>query len=516
MGANQDQPPRLFHYCFLAAAAAFLYLELFVLPATPITGTDNDQSLYLHNAMKMLDGQMIYRDFFQFTPPGTELVYLVLFKMCGVRAWIPNVTLLVLGLGLTWLYVYISHSVLSGLTAYLPGLMFLVLAFHPVLDGSHHWFSMLAVTAATALIIKERNLTRVAGAGALCALASFFTQPRGLGVVAGLALFLWWAHRKKPQGGGSLLRSEGILAGVFITVTAALNLYFVWAVGWRSFLWSIVVFGVKYYPAEAGLNSLRAYMAYVPMVAHVRHVPEPSWLFIHALLPLVYLLFFARCWREFKQRPDQPWDRLMLVNLMGSFLFLGVAPAPVYWRLCVVSPPGVVILAWFLGSHGTLPGLARKVLWLSAGVALVGFALYQQTRWRGYLNGPIGRGAFFERGDYQKYAWLLSHTRPSEAFFDCSGQAYFFFGRTSPAAVSFLTSTDYTRPKQVLDVIRSLEENRVPVVLWYTDLDPGMGEMGRGGHLEPLRDYLRAHYHVAGVPESPVRVLERNGGSAGE
>lgn len=511
MGASQGQPPRWFHYCFLVFAAAFLYLELFVLPATPIAGTDHDQSLYLHNAMRMFDGQMIYRDFFQFTPPGTELVYLALFKLFGVRAWIPNATLVVLGLSLTWLCVFISRKVLSGLAAYLPGLLFLILAFHPVLDGSHHWFSMLAVTAATALLIEERNPTRVAGAGALCALASFFTQPRGVLAVVGLALFLWWEHRKKPPGGGSLLRSEAVLAGVFTAVTAVLNWYFVWAVGLKRFLWSIVVFGVKYYPAESQLNSLRVYMASVPTVAHWRHVPEPGWAFIHALLPLVYLIFFARCWREFQKRPEQPWDRLMLVNLMGFFLFVGVAPAPVYWRLCVVSPPGLIILAWFLGSHGKLQVLARQMLWLGTVVAMVGFALHQQTRWRAYLNAPTGRAAFFEPGDYQRYRWLASHTHPSEPFFDCSGQAYFLLGLRSPAVVSFLSGTDYMRPDQVRNLIESLERHRVTPVLWCTDLDPG--GIRPDDNLGPLRDYLRAHYYVAEAPGNSVQVLERNGGT---
>lgn len=294
MAAINGEPPRWFHCGFLILAAAFLYLDLFVLPATPIAGTDLDQSLYLHNATKMLDGQMIYRDFFQFTPPGTESVYFGLFKLFGVRAWISNATLLGLGLSLTGLCVFISKKILSGLTAYLPAFLFLVLAFHPAVDGSHHWFSMLAVTAAVALIIRERNLARLAGAGALCALASFFTQPRGVGAVVGIALFLWWEHRIRPQGGRSLLKSESVLAGVFVAVTVALNLYFVWEAGLKRFLWCTVTFGIKYYPAESQLNSLQAYMAFPPMVPHLRYVPQPGWLFIHAIMPLVYLIFFAR------------------------------------------------------------------------------------------------------------------------------------------------------------------------------------------------------------------------------
>jgi hypothetical protein len=364
MQTNTRQVPSWFHFGFLILAAAFLYLDLFVLPATPIFVDDSDQLLHLHNATRMLDGQMIYRDFFQFTFPGTELVYLALFKLFGVGAWIPNVMLALLGLGLTWLCVFISRKLLSGLTAYLPGLLFLLLAFHPVLDASHHWYSVLAVTAATALVIEERSPKRVAGAAALCALAAYFTQTRGLVAVTGLAVFLWWEHRRKLQGRRSLLRSEALLAGVFSAVTVGLNLYFVWAVGLKRFLWCTVTFVVKYYPAES-LNNLQVYMPIVFARPHWYEVPGLlPYVFIHALLPLVYLLFFARCWRESQKRPEQPWDRLMLVSLMGFFIFVGVAPAPVYWRLCTVALPGLIIIVWFLSSQGKLQSLARQMLWL--------------------------------------------------------------------------------------------------------------------------------------------------------
>jgi len=162
MATEQGQTARWFHYNFLVLAAAFLYLSLFVLPATPIAGTDLDQAFYLHDATRMLSGQMIYRDFFQFTPPGTELVYLSIFKVFGVRAWIPNAVLLALGLSLVWLTIFISQKIMSGLTAYLPAILFLVFSFHPAMDGSHHWFSMLAVIGAMALLVQERSLKRLA------------------------------------------------------------------------------------------------------------------------------------------------------------------------------------------------------------------------------------------------------------------------------------------------------------------------------------------------------------------
>src|ERR1051326_1604736 len=107
---------------------SFLYLNLFILPAVPICQR-GDGLTYVANAVRMLHREVIYRDFFQFTPPGTECVYLGFLKLFGTRNWIPNVVLILLGLGLVWCSTIVSRSFLKGPCALLPGLLFLVLAY---------------------------------------------------------------------------------------------------------------------------------------------------------------------------------------------------------------------------------------------------------------------------------------------------------------------------------------------------------------------------------------------------
>jgi len=509
MKTSLNQPPNWFHRGFLLFTAAFLYCDEFVPPATPIF-TNADHVLNLHNATRMLDGQMIYRDFFRYTPPGTEVVYFALFKLFGVHAWIPNVMVVLLGLSLTWLCVFISRKVLSGFTAYLPGLMFLLIAFHSDLVATHHWYSVLAVTAALALIVEERSPRRLAGAAALCALASFFTQTRGVVAVLGLAIFLCWEHRKERNSGRSLLQAEAILAGVFSAVTLGLNLYFLWTVGVRRVLWCTVTFMVKYYPTDSASNSPQGYMAFMPGVAHWYSVPALLvWLFIYALLPLVYLLFLARCWSESGKRPDEPWDRLMLVSLMGLFLFAGAAPVPTYGRLCKESIPGLILFVWFIRSPGKFHFVVRQVVWLGGAVMLTVFALHRPSREWSFLDAPLGRVAFMEPMERDRYKWLQAHTHPSERFFDAGGEVYFLLGLRSPAEVEFLTCTDYTRPYQVRNLIESLEARQVPMVLWSPQLDPGTCQSRPGDHLGPIRDYLQIHYHRVKVFEDS-EALERN------
>ena len=151
----------------------------------------------------MLNGQVVYRDFFQFTPPGTSLVYFALFKEClGTRAWIPSLAILLLGVGLTWLTVSIANKIVSAADALLAGLLFLTFVYVNILDATHHRYSMFAVAAAIAVVIKTRTPLRVAVAGMLCGAASFFTLSRGLIAMLGIGVFLVWEKKENQNWDG--------------------------------------------------------------------------------------------------------------------------------------------------------------------------------------------------------------------------------------------------------------------------------------------------------------------------
>ena len=65
---------------YLLFALLFLYLDIFVLPATPIRFS-GDHWTYLQNGARMLRGELIYRDFFQFTPPQGERCQVPLLRL---------------------------------------------------------------------------------------------------------------------------------------------------------------------------------------------------------------------------------------------------------------------------------------------------------------------------------------------------------------------------------------------------------------------------------------------------
>ena len=377
-------------------SALFLYLQVFILPATPRVAS-GDQAIYLHHAVRMLEGEMIYRDYDHFTLPGTDVVYVALFKLFGVRAWIPQAMLIVLGVSTVYLVIFISRKLMSGTAAFLPGLLFITLLFTGYLDGTHHWYSTVATTAALAVLLEERSVGRLVWAGILLGVATFFTQSMVL-LPFGFALFLLWERRRESRTWSLLLKKEvSLLASFMATITACLA-YFVWTVGLKQLLYYTVVFVVKYYPAD-WFNTWRVYLT--------------AFALVHAIVPMVYLLFCATYVLKSRKESDELWNRLMLVNFTGLFLFLTVASAPAYSRLYAVSPPALVLLVWFLDSPRKVERTMLRLLWVMVFVMAIVRPLVTQIRWKAYLDLPTGRTAFFEPVLYEKTKWIADRTRRS-------------------------------------------------------------------------------------------------------
>lgn len=496
---NEDHP-FLLTGVILFGGSIYLYLSLFALPATPFRFAGGDAPTYLLNASRMLRGEVIYRDFFQFTPPATEVFYFLVFKIVGVRAWIPNLVLIGLGLGIAWLLIVISKLIIPGRAAYLPAVLFLVVPFRSRLDPTHHWFSLLFVMAALALLVEHASALRLVGAGALCGAAMCFTQSTGLPGEIGLALFLLWAASTGQMDWASFRRAQTYIWVPFWAVVVLFNAYFIIRAGFSAFVHDTIMFGIRYWRYDYW-NTFHVYMTDMPTFHPWYRLPALAiWASIYLLVPLIYILFFVRYKDEKEERPSEPWDRLVLIAIMGTMLFLGVAAAPTWLRLCVAAPPGIILFVWFLGSRGRFISLRTGAAW----VIVLAIALGEVgERWVAryqVVKLPIGQMAVFNPVQYQEISFLLDHTKPGDYFFGSPELAYLLDLR-NPSPVPCVTPSDYTRPEQVEATIDALKKYPVKYVYWESIFDmPPQASQG-ANHLRPLRDYLASHYLIVKTVE---------------
>jgi hypothetical protein len=489
----------------LLAGGIFLYLQLFILPATPRAAV-GDQSIYLHSAARMDAGQLIYRDYDAFTLPGTDVLYAVLFRLFGVKAWIPQVMLLFVGVMSSWLSVKICAKIMSGSAVFLPGLLFLTLPYTSYLDATHHLYSALAATSALAVAIEGRTTARLAWAGALWGLGTCFTQSLVLGPLV-MALFLVWEHCRRKGPRTALFKKEGSLLASYAATVAAFNSYFVWKVGPKQFVYYTVTFIARYFSSYE-IGTWKTYMLGWPSTHNWANWPDLiGWPVIHLLIPLVYLLFFVRYWREWRLRPQEPWEPLMLLNVTGLCLFLTIASAPAWNRLYTVSLPALIMLIWFLNSPFRLERALLRSSWAIVFILAIGRPIVTQTRWKALLDLPTGRTAFLDPALYQETKWLQERTHPTEYFFG-DQLLCFVLELQNPSRVAYVTPFGFTRPEEIRNVIQTLELHKVRFVSWYPGLDdPADAE---GNNLGPLRSYLQSHYHVAERFTNGHTMWERN------
>jgi hypothetical protein len=489
----------------MLGAAVVLHRSLFVLPWIPLLGL-RDQDVFLTDASRMLHGQLPYRDFFSPTVPGTQTFYFVLFKLLGVHNWIPGVSMIVIGLGFIYLSKKISESVLSGAWVYIPGLLFLSFSYRMGLDGTHHWFSAFFGTAALAVLLRRRNRKTIAAAAVLCALSAFFTQTRGAMLFIGVLGFLAWESVKDGRGWKRLAGSQLLAIFCFGISLTTLFAYFVAKAGFSKFIWSILVFPVRFGDRYVPYNSPGAYMN--SMDFHV----EPGWmgmarllptLIVLTLIPAIYLFGLVRL----QAREDsENRRRLVLLCTFGLSAFAAIAPSASEFRMSIDSLPAFVILTCL-----AVPSrMGRLIVSGLCVVALVFLIAPFRPKWTAIVALPAGKVAVRSQEDKSEWEWLGKHIRPGDFVLDASERnGYFLLQAQNPVPVPFLTNTEFTRPEQVRDCVSSLRTTKTRFILWSPDeLDGWHGERSLGSdHLQPLRDYVRS-FRTAVVFSDGTRVLE--------
>jgi hypothetical protein len=472
-----------------AIAASFFYLHLFRFPFLPIWH-NGDQAIFLEHADRMLRGDVLYRDLFQLNLPGTEYLYYFLFRGFGVRLWIEPLVLLITEASITVLLYSLSRMVLRGVAAFFPAAAYLLFCQGPALDGTHHWYSTLLVLLAILLVATARSLLPVCFAGALLGLATVFTSSRGVFVAAGVCLFFVWKYR----GWRGAYRAIIALLAPLSIIVASVLAYLATIAGPKALLDSVVVFPLRYWSASPW-DKFSAFYFEWSYVLPLRL--ESIWIVTGlfaatASVPLIFIAFAVRYgrWRAFDLRDSSRGETLVLCASAGLFAFLAVASAPTSLRLaCAAS------FAYILGT--ALFYDLRLHLLISPVLAVVGLvacaqALHAATRPIYRLDGPRGSLAFRDPERYDSFVWVAQNARPGDRIFGAV-EFNFILGLANPSSVQSLERDAFTRPEQIQTLLAALHRHPTRFIVWSSILD---GSDGPGDNLQPLRDYLKANYHL--------------------
>ena len=205
----------------------FLYLLLFKLPFYPYY-YEGDHLIFLENADRMLHGEHIYRDFFQFTFPGAQVVYYLLFLVFGPHYWLSGIVALITGSAAFWVTLRISKNIIPGSFAYLPPMVFAFfgLRWFGLVSGSHRTMSALFIWLAILILLRGSTRLHLVMAAAFCAVSSFFVQQTGLAAVIGIVLFVVIDNLGRGWKWSDVLSRLSILFVSFFAILGLLCSYF--------------------------------------------------------------------------------------------------------------------------------------------------------------------------------------------------------------------------------------------------------------------------------------------------
>jgi hypothetical protein len=477
-----------------------------------------DEGTLLYGAVRVVEGQVPFRDFFEVMGPGTFYWLALFFKIFGTNWFAARIAVMLTALVTTLLIYFLTRRLRSGLDA-LPAVFLIAVSFPYWLMANHHETSNLfALLSFTVLVLwlERHKASLLYLVGILAGITSCFIQQKGFLLLLSYVLLLWIFCRKES----TLLSSVGRLLAGYLTVGASALLLFWSARGlsallYANLLWPLanysnvnVVpygFGLREWHWNPWTESLSAALS--PLVG----VSAASILVIPFLVLLalpVLLAVFALRYRSLAFTRDT-----LPYWITGCTLLVSEIHRKDISHLAYGSPI-LVILCFHL---------YRQVRHRFNVLALQSVAVCALTL--AVFNGLLvltastktvtARGTAHTFGDDAVLDILRSHVKPGEELFayPYCPMYYFLSATRNPTRYSILMYQMNTRA-QFQEVVQSLEQRKVRYVLWDTGFQGEKVKTWFPSYRIPRQDelvvepYLADHYEVV-ARENAFCLLER-------
>jgi 4-amino-4-deoxy-L-arabinose transferase-like glycosyltransferase len=498
---------------FLLFVVTCLYLRLFY----RYTTFHSDEGLILQGAQRIIQGQVLYRDFFSFYPPGSYYWLALLFKVFGSSILVGRAALMVYG-GLFSVLTYLLARRVCSRSSALFGAYTVTLTCLPYrFMVLHNWDSTLLayLTVYCAVLFLERgHWTGALGTGSLGALTCLFEQSKGAGLVLGLGLgflvitlgnrhaILFDRTRKAALAAGFAWPFLITLAyfGARHSLPQALADWF-WPLG-RYASVNAVPFGYSMLFTESGRallgNSLSGKLLVFLLTSPLLVIP---------LLPIAALAVFgfasAERWRTKQCNRRRTCYILVSATLSGLLVGLLITGRPDFTHIAFLGPPYYLVLAWAIDVSSPFRRSFKLVGTFFLFLVFTAFGMSL------LLGGPLGarhwiatrRGTLKTAETGLLLEFLQAHVSPGEKIFVYPSQPLYYYltGTFNPTSYEFFQLGLFSQD-QFQEAIRQLAFDQTRVVL----IDPFTSEKflfispatppSVLAEPDPVADYVFSHF----------------------
>lgn len=462
--------------------------------AQPRNLGEADESFILVQASRLLGGERLYRDMFQFIMPGTHWLVAAAFALFGTTITTAKMTIAVVNAATVVLTFAAARGLgVRPLLAVLPAVGFLALAQPAWPYVSPHWVStallVLLVRLATARHALERP-RRLGAIGVTLGLIGIVQQQKVPATVAALVvavLLACWIRRdaSAQPWHRRLFRiaicSLAVVLPVLVVLLATVPL--------PRLLEFLVRFPLTGYRDANHANWGQVMVLNHGLATYVR----PTLLrWLPALLPLASVVVAVGCLRGWPRDRVVQWSTLLVLS---GFSALSILYFPDFIHIGFIAPPYFVVAALLLESAlRPLPPLAQRlaapltaaVLLLGLGAQMTGNAARMRAEYPLAADTPFGRIDFPNADGVrigEAVARQLAVTGSRDMFIYPGYDALYLTAGGRNATPFEVLLRGYNLPEHFSEAQAALDAKQVPTVvvthfLIYPD-DPFMAYLER-------------------------------------
>jgi 4-amino-4-deoxy-L-arabinose transferase-like glycosyltransferase len=483
------------------------------------TLVNGDEGIILQGAQRILQGHVLYRDFFSLLTPGSYYWMAFFFKIFGSSILVGRAVLVVEGALLSVLTYLITRRVCSRWSAFLSSALVTLVGLPNRFLVLHNWdstfWACLTLYSAVLFLHFPRRLPLFV-TGLFAALTCLFEQSKGAGIVFGLVL------------GFAILVA---------TDRERLNhwkpeFFAAWAFGFAlPFLVTFAYFGIQhgltpmladwFWPVHnySAVNKTsygfvllspadRAEMSSDPWPSRLFMMVVTAPWFIVPALPfagLVSLIYWARD-KSRLDSDENPRAYYVLVSaaIVGLFLSIVATGRPDFTHFVYVIPILFVVLAWIIDGQ-ILPSAVRRALPLLTFVLLLscisfGLAiLTQPLNARHTLHTRRGILKASHADEILEYVQRSVPAGQTLLVYPYLPLYYYLTDTSNPTRYEYLMP-GFNTPDQYQQVVRQLDADQTRIIVFEPSFReklpvgfPGASPEMLGAP-DPVADYINSHY----------------------
>jgi len=485
----------------------FLASALFVAWCSASRFADNiDEGIYLDGAWRLAQGQMLYRDFFQYLAPGTFLVLGTLFKIFGHSLPISRLPVTVDLALMTALVFLLVGKLATRSAAGVAALCFLAFqTFNPgFIVANHRWDSSACALAAVTFgffLLEKRSHLWALGAGLFAGMAACTTWSLGL-LCAVLLAWVVCDRSARPQ-------AISYMAGLCIVPLGVLA----WLSARHAMLSMIngVLWSLRNYagPNRTGYGLVIG--GYGQLFRHAGPVEAllMSTFLISATLPATLPVLCLVGWPP--RLRFQPERRIFYLLVCAAAVVASTWPRPDMTHLMYVSAlPYVLSFTLVARVLGAKQRCALAAVLLLVATCEIGYAI-QQRLTEPWLATRVG-AVHGKARELDVLRTIQASVAPNETLFVFPYWPVYYFttGARNPTRYSYLQPGMF--PKQDEDeVLRTLRAHPPDAVVYravspafYLKIWPSSDPTRL--RMTEIEDFLRDRYRVA-ASEGKFQIL---------